>query len=279
MERLEAAPVSPVPVEIRHCRTIAEYEECVRLERITWGQGILVPTAIFAVAQETGGQILGAYAGNQMVGFTLALAGVHDGRPFLHSHMTAVLEAFRDHGVGRRLKLFQRQDALARGFPLVEWTFDPLELKNAHFNFMRLGAIARRFIPNFYGITESPLHAGMPTDRLVAEWWLDSPRVNSLLAASTESRGHETQSQAQPQPHLVQLAQAAKISVPMNISELRLRDRAAAQRIQSEVREQFESLFAKGYAATGIATSGASAEYDLQPVASVAAEIFPANQR
>jgi predicted GNAT superfamily acetyltransferase len=272
MERVEAAAVSQVPVEIRHCRTIAEYEDCLHLEEVTWGQGILVPTAIFVVAQETGGQILGAYAGNEMVGFTLALAGVHEGRPFLHSHMTAVLEPFRDRGVGRKLKLFQRDDALARGFQLVEWTFDPLELKNAHFNFMRLGAIARRFIPNCYGVTESPLHAGMPTDRLVAEWWLDSPRVNSLLAAaSAESHAHQTL----PQSALP--AGAATISVPLNVTELRQRDRAAAQTVQSEVRVQFESLFAKGYAATGIITRGANAEFILQPAASVAAEIFPAN--
>jgi len=276
MERVEAAAVSQVPVEIRHCRTIAEYEECLRLECVTWGQGILVPTAIFVVAQETGGQILGAYAGNEMVGFTLALAGVHEGRPFLHSHMTAVLEPFRDRGVGRKLKLFQRNDALARGFQLVEWTFDPLELKNAHFNFMRLGAIARRFIPNCYGVTESPLHASMPTDRLVAEWWLDSPRVNSLLAASAPTEGHSqaTQPQTQIEPPVC----AATISVPLDVTELRQRDRAAAQKIQSDVRAQFESCFARGYAATGIATRGANAEYMLQPVASVAAEIFPANR-
>jgi predicted GNAT superfamily acetyltransferase len=274
MERVEAAAVSQSPVEIRHCRTIAEYEECLRLERVTWGHGILVPTAIFVVAQETGGQILGAYAGNEMVGFTLALAGVHEGRPFLHSHMTAVLEPFRDRGVGRKLKLFQRDDALARGFQLVEWTFDPLELKNAHFNFMRLGAIARRFIPNCYGVTESPLHAGMPTDRLVAEWWLDSPRVNSLLAAPTEGLAQA----AQPQPQIEPPVCAATISVPLNVTELRQRDRAAAQKIQSDVRAQFESCFARGYAATGIVTRGANAEYMLQPAASVAAEIFPANQ-
>ena len=272
MERVEAAAVSLAPVEIRHCSTIAEYDECLRLERVTWGEGILVPTAIFVVAQETGGQILGAYAGSEMVGFTLALAGVHEGRPFLHSHMTAVVEAFRDRGVGRALKLFQRQDAVARGFALVEWTFDPLELKNAHFNFMRLGAVARRFIPNCYGVTESPLHAGMPTDRLVAEWWLDSPRVNSLLAAPAGGPARSSH------PEVEARAGVEKIAVPLNITELRLRDRAAAQRIQSGVREQFEKCFAKGYAATEIATRGIVAEYTLRPVDSISTEIFPANQ-
>ena len=95
--------------------------------------------------------------------------------------MTAVLRAYRNQGVGRKLKLFQRQEALSRGIDLIEWTFDPLEIKNAYFNF-RLGAIARRFIPNMYGITTSPLHGGLPTDRLVAEWRLRSPRVRRAVA-------------------------------------------------------------------------------------------------
>jgi predicted GNAT superfamily acetyltransferase len=275
MEPVQAPALSRGQVEVRHCRTIAEYEQCLRLERITWGEGILVPTAIFVVAQETGGQILGAYSGNELVGFTLALAGIHEGGPFLHSHMTAVLEAYRDHGVGRSLKLFQRQDALARGIPLVEWTFDPLELKNAHFNLMRLGAIARRFIPDCYGVTESPLHAGMPTDRLVAEWWLDSPRVNALLASTpADSRARSGVAAAHETP-----SDAVEIAVPINVGELRFLNREAAQRIQSEVREQFAKYFAKGYVVTSIATAGPVAEYALQPVAEVAANIFPTNRR
>ena len=172
-------------IEIRHCESLAEYETCVRLEIQTWGEHIAVPSAIFVVAHHTGGQILGAFDGHKMVGMTLALAGTRAGKPFLHSHMTAVLPEYQNLGVGRRLKFFQRQDALRRDIRLIEWTFDPLELKNAHFNFVRLGAIARRFIPNCYGVTESPLHAGLPTDRLVAEWWLDSDRVKSILAENS----------------------------------------------------------------------------------------------
>ena len=275
MESVQGAALSAVQIAVRHCRTIAEYEACLRLERTTWGEGILVPTAIFVVAQETGGQILGAYAGEELVGFTLALAGIHERRPFLHSHMTAVLEAYRDRGVGRSLKLFQRQDALARGIPLVEWTFDPLELKNAHFNFMRLGAVARRFIPNCYGVTESPLHAQMPTDRLVAEWWLDSPRVDSLIARAAAS---SQQQAAAALPQEIPSG-AVKIGIPSNIGELRFLNRVAAERIQSEVRKQFEDFFAKGYVATALLTTGPVAEYVLQPGSSIAADIFPANQR
>ena len=129
-----------------------------------------------------GGQVLGAFEGDKLVGYTLALAGVRHGVPYLHSHMTGVLAAYRDRGVGRQLKLYQREEALGRGIRLIEWTFDPLETRNAHFNLNRLGAIARQYLPNLYGLTTSPLHRGMPTDRLVAEWMLDSPRVVAAVA-------------------------------------------------------------------------------------------------
>src|SRR6201999_4339960 len=92
-----------------------------------------------------------------------------------------VRKEHRNSGLGRRLKLLQREDALARGIELIEWTFDPLEIKNAYLNIERLGAIARRYNINQYGITSSPLQGFLPTDRLVAEWWLKSKRVDELL--------------------------------------------------------------------------------------------------
>ena len=261
MECVEGEPLVDGGIEIRNCHTLAEYEECLRLEQLTWGTGILVPTAIFVVAQETGGQIIGAFAGREMVGFTLALAGIHEGKPSLHSHMTAVLEPYRDRGVGRALKFFQRQDALSRGIHLVEWTFDPLELKNARFNLMRLGAIIRRIIPNCYGITDSPLHMGMPTDRLVAEWWLDSPRVNRIASGQGDGGAKS--------------ADAVRISIPSNIAELRTSERATAERIQSDVRREFEDYFAQNYVATSIESTAMTAGYILHPRASVASDIFP----
>ena len=144
-------------------RLLAEYEECVRLEHSVWGEAIAVPSALFVVAHHTGGQVLGAFHEGNMAGFTLALAAMRSGKAYLHSHMTAVLPEFRDRGVGRRLKLFQRQDALKRGIDLIEWTFDPLDLKNGHFNLVRLGAVARRYIPDCYGVTGEPA-ARRPAD-------------------------------------------------------------------------------------------------------------------
>jgi predicted GNAT superfamily acetyltransferase len=248
-------------IEVRLCHTLAEYEDCLRLEQITWGTGILVPTAIFVVAQETGGQIIGAFDKKEMIGFTMALAAIHERHPSLHSHMTAVLEPYRDKGVGRALKLFQRQEALSRKIHLVEWTFDPLELKNARFNVMRLGAIIRRMIPNCYGITDSPLHKGMPTDRLVAEWWLDSPRVNRITTSAAQ----------QPTPS----KEITRISIPNNISDLRTSNRASAEKIQTQIRQQFESNFKNQMVVTAIESSPTTTDYILQTQSQIERDIFP----
>src|SRR5271154_5009892 len=240
-------------IDVRHCSALAEYEECVRLEHAVWGEEIAVPSAVFVVAHHTGGQIVGAFHEGKMAGFTLALAAMRAGKPFLHSHMTAVLPEFRDRGVGRRLKLFQRQDALKRGIDLIEWTFDPLDLKNAHFNFVRLGAVARRIIPNCYGVTASPLHGGLPTDRLVAEWWLGSERVKSVLADDVRPM------KGSPE----------RVSIPANLAEIRESDREGAARVQNDVREQFQKCFAKVYAVTGLESRDGGTDYLLEPIATI----------
>jgi len=241
-------------IEVRHCSSIPEYEQCLQIEHITWGEDISVPSAIFVVAHHTGGQVLGAFQQGKMVGFTLAIAGARQGKAFMHSHMTAVLPEYRNRGVGRRLKLFQRRDALERGIDVIEWTFDPLRFGNAHFNFERLGAIARRYIPDCYGVTASPLHLGLPTDRLVAEWWLNSERVKSILA------NHPL-----PDPGRI-----ARISLPSNFDQARAEDRDAASRVQADVRRQFQKWFGEGYVAAAVQSSGPAMDYLLRPSAAIA---------
>jgi predicted GNAT superfamily acetyltransferase len=247
------ATAQTAEIAVRHCHGLPEFQQCFELQRSVWGKTELdVPLPLFVVAAETGGQVLGAFDQENMVGFTLAIAGYRDGRVFLHSHMTAVMENYRDRGIGRRLKLFQRDDALQRGINLVEWTFDPLEVKNAYLNFMRLGAIARRYLPNCYGVTTSPLHAGMPTDRLIAEWWLDSPRVNNLLSASPPAFVHGSVGHVE-------------ILVPEEMPRLRTENHAEALRVQSEVRGEFQNWLAKGYAATAIKINSEGGRYLLEP--------------
>jgi predicted GNAT superfamily acetyltransferase len=252
-------PISSLELDVRHCSKLAEYEECVRVEHAVWGEAIAVPSALFVVAHHTGGQVVGAFHQGKMAGFALALAAMRAGKLFLHSHMAAVLAQFRDRGVGRRLKLFQRQDALKRGIDLIEWTFDPLEIKNAHFNFVRLGAVARRYIPDCYGVTASPLHGGLPTDRLVAEWWLSSERVKSILADD-----------AHPMD-----AAAERVSIPANLTEIKGGNRGAAARAQAQAREHFQKWFAKGYVATGVESRVRGTDYLLEPAAAISGLRLP----
>src|SRR5580704_12686295 len=187
MATVEAArtrqPVTADSIVLRKCQGLDELRACVALQKQVWNFSDveLVPLRIFVVAEKIGGQVIGGFDSRELVGFAFAIPGFRTGRAYLHSHMLAVLQEYRNAGLGRRLKLFQRDEAMARGFELIEWTFDPLEIKNAYLNIERLGAIARRYHVNQYGITSSPLQGGLPTDRLLAEWWLKSKRVERLL--------------------------------------------------------------------------------------------------
>jgi predicted GNAT superfamily acetyltransferase len=174
-------------IEIRKVVSIQEMEACVQLQQSVWQfQDLdIIPRRMFAVANAVGGQALGAWDGTKLIGYALAIPGLREGQPYFHSHMLAVAPEYRNKGVGKMLKLAQRDDAMARGIELIEWTFDPLEIKNAFFNIEKLGAIVRRYTPDFYGTSTSPLHGNLPTDRLHAEWWLNSDRVRSLMAGNS----------------------------------------------------------------------------------------------
>jgi predicted GNAT superfamily acetyltransferase len=239
------------PVVVRKCGTLAEFRDCVALQREVWGETDLElePATMFVVAANTGGQVLGAFDGERLVGYTLAVVGLQQGRPYLHSHHTGVLADYRDRGVGRSLKLFQREEALGRGIRLIEWTFDPLELRNAHFNLDRLGAICRRYRPDLYGVTSSPLHRGLATDRLVAEWHLDSPHVIAAIGGLIKH--------PPPAP--------ATIELPAQMEQWKLKDREQVRRVQKRVREEFTHWFARGYAAIGTRETPTGAAYLLAP--------------
>jgi predicted GNAT superfamily acetyltransferase len=238
-------------IVIRKCEHLDEFRRCVELQREIWGEADLEiePATMFVVAAHTGGEVLGAFDGHQLIGYTLAVVGLRDSVPYLHSHMTGVHSQYRDRGVGRMLKLFQRKQALARGIRLIEWTFDPLELRNAHFNLNRLGAICRRYQPNLYGVTTSPLHRGLQTDRLLAEWRLDSARVVAAIGDLVK--------QPAETPAIVEL--------PAELERWQREDSAEVGKIQARVRQEFTNWFAKGYAAVGLRTSPGNRAYLLTP--------------
>ena len=241
-------------ISIRACSGFDELEACVQLQIETWGYdpSDVVPRKAFLVAQKIGGQVIGAFdteiAGvsaeggpEPLVGFAMSWPGVKTGkgepRPYLHSHMLAVQEGYRNRGLGRQMKLEQRRDALARGIRTMEWTFDPLEIKNAFLNIRRLGAIACRYEVNFYGVSSSRLQGGLPTDRLVAEWQLDSPRVEATL----EGR-----------PAVVHVIEE-RIPVPASIYQWKASEagRELALAVQLENRRKFQQAFSQGLAVVG----------------------------
>jgi len=222
----------------------------VRLQQQIWGfQEIeLLPLRLFVVASKVGGQVFGAFDGARMIGFCLAIPGLKTGgKSYLHSHMLGVLRDYRDEGVGRRLKLAQREEALTRGIDLIEWTFDPLEIKNAFFNIERLGAIVRRYVFNQYGTTSSPLHGGLPTDRCIAEWWIASPRATAIVAGQPFERN----------------ATEARIAIPSEIANIRSDDPKRAREIQKQASEQFQAGFDRGLAVIGFEKSKEAGAYLL----------------
>jgi predicted GNAT superfamily acetyltransferase len=230
-------------VNIRKCEALEEMHQCFALQKEVWGfaDADLVPVRVFVVAAKIGGQVVGVFGANGMAGFALALPGVRNGHAYLHSQMLAVRPEYRNGGLGRRLKLYQREDALTRGFDLMEWTFDPLEIKNAYLNIEKLGAIVRRYSVNQYGITSSPLQGGLPTDRLIAEWWLKSKRVEAILADVPRA----------------QFECRAQIEVPANIYELKssIGTRAQAAAVQAINRDRFAAAFAEGLSVLGFQRS------------------------
>ena len=229
---------------LRRCQGLEEFRQCMDLQREVWGfeDADLIPLRMFVVADKVGGQVLGAFDGKRMAGFLLAVPGVRGGHSYIHSHMMGVLAEYRNLGLGRRLKLLQREEALSRGIELVEWTFDPLEIKNAFLNIEKLGAVVRRYTINQYGTTSSRLHGGLPTDRLVAEWWLKSRRVERLLQTGVVERG----------------VASTVIVVPAEIYEWKAAEetRQLAADLQAKNREAFLTAFAKGQAVLGFEREG-----------------------
>lgn len=174
----------PPDVTIRDLSSIADCRRVVGVQEAVWGRDSeIVPASLLVVSAKRGGILIGAFDQERLVGFVWSMPAWRDGLATQWSHMTGVLPEWRGQGVGERLKLAQRERALVAGVDLIEWTFDPLQAANAHFNVACLGCIASDYRVDAYGEMTGPLHRGTPTDRLVAEWWIRRPHVDRRIGA------------------------------------------------------------------------------------------------
>lgn len=258
-------------IQIRDLTTIDEFRQVVALEQAIWGytdQGDLVTVPVFIFTVHRGATLIGAFdATGRMVGFAYAVIGMKDGRPMQWSHMAGVLPEFRG-GLGYRLKLAQRERALAQGLDLIEWTFDPLQAMNAHFNFAKLGGVAEEYAANFYGESTSALHRGTPTDRLVVSWKIAEPHVIRRLEqppglrAGVGARAHEVLEApvvnttridgTWREVTAIDLAfedRRVWIEIPTGFTDMQQHEPGRALRWRLDVRQMFEHYFAKGYRA------------------------------
>lgn len=238
-------------IQVRVLTTHAEFNAAVRLQQQIWGfeEIDLLPVRLFVVASKIGGKAFGAYDEDRMVGFCLEIPGIKPGgKYYLHSHMLGVDPEYRNAGVGRLLKLAQREEALSRSIDLIEWTFDPLEIKNAYFNMERLGTVVRRYVLNQYGTTSSHLHGGLPTDRCIAEWWIASERVRAILGGADRRIREPIE---------------ARVSVPADIAEIRTKEPARAREIQLRISREFQAAFDRNLAVIGFDRSDSEGTYLL----------------
>jgi predicted GNAT superfamily acetyltransferase len=254
-------------MDIRKITTIEECRQVAALEKIVWGYADaedVVPPPVLVVSIKRGGILLGAFdEQDRLQGFVYSMPSIKAGRPAQWSHMLGVLPVARREGLGLRLKLAQRTAAIEMGLDLVEWTYDPLQAANAHLNFARLGVVAQEYEVNVYGDSSSPLHAGTPTDRFVAEWHVLAPHVARRIdAAGTVVRdaGVADAPVVNPsrgggawlEPGAADLALDAKrllVEIPTGFSEMLERDAPLALAWRLATREIFQHYFAQGYRA------------------------------
>jgi predicted GNAT superfamily acetyltransferase len=254
-------------IQIRDLTTIDEFRQVVALEQAIWGYadpGDLVTVPVFIFTVHRGATLIGAFTPDgKMVGFAYAVVGLKSGRPMQWSHMAGVLPEFRG-GLGYRLKLAQRERALAQGLDLIEWTFDPLQAMNAHFNFAKLGCIAEEYAANFYGESTSALHRGTPTDRLVASWRIAEPHVTRRLEQPPALRARAPEVMDAPTVNqtriegtwravsAIDLARDDRrvwIEIPTGFTDMQQQAPERALKWRLDLRQMFEAYFGKGYRA------------------------------
>ena len=270
-----SATVTTGVVTIRPLHDPADLRACQEVQRRTWGiteDGYVVPVATLAAASAYGGLVLGAFAGERLIGFSFAFRGVLDGTPILYSQLTGVLPEAQGGGTERRMKQWQREWARAQGLPRVAWAFDPLQAMNAHYNLVTLGATATHYHPDFYGTRQDALNPGLPTDRLLcvlptadplpAKPHPDEGEIHFMVSAPEEHGSPHCSTQTDSHAAFGR-ARYLGIHVPADVRTLRSQGVAPLITWQAAVRDAFHTAFAAGYAAVTFQRGDARAYYIL----------------
>jgi predicted GNAT superfamily acetyltransferase len=224
---------------IRECVSIDDFQQCIELERLVWNDDDIdiMPIRLYMISKNCNAPTFGAFTSSGgLIGFVHTSLALQNKNVVYHSHLAGVVEELRHKDIGYKLKLAQRQHALAADVPMIFWTFDPLQSRNAHFNINKLGAIIRTYKNNYYGEGVSSIFdSHLPSDRVIAEWWIRSPHVEQVLAGN------------RPQVHAPQ----AIVKIPDNIDAIRARSLEEHVRWRMQVRDDFSEAIEKGNIACG----------------------------
>jgi predicted GNAT superfamily acetyltransferase len=252
-------------MRIRKLATEEEYRAAEWLQATVWHfpDRELIPLNELVILQKHGGQVLGAFDGNKLVGFCFGNPGYRDGKVYHYSRMLGVLPELQDKGLGNRLKLEQRKAVLAQGLDRICWSFDPLQSRNAYFNIEKLGCVIREYNVNLYPGSDSRFNRGLEPDRFTADWWIDTRRVKDKLAGkraehdlgahpplietSENDDGWRTPGAVRTRPS----GRRASIEIPADLNELKEDDLRLAQRWRAKTREAFLAAFKRGYVVHG----------------------------
>jgi predicted GNAT superfamily acetyltransferase len=245
--------MSDPDIAIRECSSIADFKQCIELERAVWKDddiGIM-PIRLYMISKACNAPTIGAFeSSGQLVGFVHTMIALIDNHVVYHSHLAAVVENLRHKDIGYRMKLAQRQHAINAGVAQIMWTFDPLQSRNAHLNINKLGAIIRRYEPNYYGEGLSTVFdSQVPSDRIFAEWWVSSPHVESVLAGNRPPiEGH-----------------SESILIPEDINKVRATSMEEHLKWRMQVRDAFQRKLTGGLIVRGFERADGTSRYLLGP--------------
>lgn len=242
-------------IEIRQCSSVEDLSRCVALQRETFAlpEIEISPVRHFIVTEHAGGFTLGAFSGAELIGFVLSVAAFFGNEKFFYSHMAAVKQNFQSSGIGARLKWAQRAEALTRGVNFIKWTFQPVQARNAYFNLEKLGVIIKNYEPNFYGTDygispDQTEEIGLDSDRLFAEWHLNSEKVARLANGESCAEKNEL---------------VKRIAIPNDWNALIKTDLKTAAAEQTRIKGEFQSAFAENLICRGFERDAETPKYLL----------------